>query len=66
MYRGPRVKYSLLFQISREIEFSLIDFQNIFKYKISSKSVQWEVSCCMRTDGRTDRHTYLMQYCESA
>jgi hypothetical protein len=26
------------------------------KYKISSKSVYWEQSCFMRTDGRTDVH----------
>jgi len=30
------------------------DYGKIFKYQISWKSVQWEPSCSMRTDGRTD------------
>jgi len=30
-------------------------FRKIFKYQISSKSVQWEPSYCMRTDGQTWR-----------
>jgi len=30
------------------------DFRKIHKYQISSKSVQWELSCSMRTDRRTD------------
>jgi len=35
----------------------LTDFKKILKYKISQKSVQWELNCSMRTDGRwTDRH----------
>jgi len=29
------------------------DFQKIFKYKISRKSVQWQPSCSIRTDGQT-------------
>jgi len=29
-------------------------FRKILKHKISWKSVQWETSCSMRTDGRTD------------
>ena len=30
-------------------------FRKILKYKILLKSVHWERSCSMRTDGRTDR-----------
>ena len=31
-------------------------FLKILKYQISFKSVQWEQSCSMRTDGQTDKH----------
>jgi len=34
----------------------LTDCLKIIKYQISWKSVSWEPSCSMRTDGRTDRH----------
>jgi len=37
-------------------------FRKILKYQISWKSVQWEASRSMRTDGRTDRQTF----CERA
>jgi hypothetical protein len=30
------------------------DFRRIFKYQISRQSVQWDRSCSVRTDGRTD------------
>jgi len=31
------------------------DVQKLLKYQISLKSVQWEPSCYMRTDGWTHR-----------
>jgi len=31
------------------------DFRKIVIYQISWRSIQWEPSCSMRTDGRTDR-----------
>jgi hypothetical protein len=40
-----------------KLEFSQRFLEKKLKYKISSKSVQWELSYCMRTDGRTDRQT---------
>ena len=41
-------------QISLKQNFST-DFRKIFKTKISWKSIHWDSSCSMRTDGRTDR-----------
>jgi hypothetical protein len=32
-------------------------FRKIIKHKISWKSIQWEPSCSMWTDGQTDRRT---------
>ena len=32
------------------------DYREILKYQILQKSVQWEQSCSMRTDVRTDGH----------
>jgi len=43
-------------------------FENMLKYQISCKSVHWEPSCSMRTDGWTDRHdeanSRFPQFCE--
>lgn len=54
------------------------DFRQLFKYEIWWKSVQWKMSCSLRTDGRTDdeansrssqslrprldRHQFVSQY----
>ena len=38
-------------------EFSRLIFENKFKFKVASRSVQWEPSCSMRTYRRTDRQT---------
>jgi len=43
-------------QISLKQNFST-DFRKIFKSKISWKSIHWDSSCSMRTDGRTDGRT---------
>ena len=43
--------------------------EKTLKYKILWKSVQWEPSCSMRTDGWTDRldesNSHFYQFCES-
>ena len=41
-------------QILMKLEFSGQIFENMLKYQILSKSFQWEPSCSMRTDGRTE------------
>jgi len=49
-------------------------FRKVLKYQISSKSVQWELSCFTRTYRRTDRQTdrhddancRFSQFCERA
>jgi hypothetical protein len=51
---GLRVKYSLFLWDFSEIWIFSTDVQEILKYHISGKSVQWEPSCSTRTIGRTD------------
>ena len=51
MYIGLHVKYPLL--VSHFIE----SFRKILEYKILWKSVKWEPSRPMQTEGRTDRQT---------
>jgi len=53
---GLQVKYPLFLFDFIETLFFWTDFWKIRKYQISWKTVQWEPSCSMRTDGLTDRH----------
>jgi len=41
-----------------KLEFSLQIFLKVLKYQISWKSVWWEPSCSMQTDGHMDRQTW--------
>jgi hypothetical protein len=56
MYFCLNVKYPLLLPAFNETWIFPTVFQKILKYQISWKSVQWEPSCSMGTDGRTDRY----------
>jgi hypothetical protein len=51
------VKYPLFLSDFNETRISSTDFRKTLKYQISWKSVQWERSCSMRTDRRTDGQT---------
>ena len=74
MYIGSHVKCPLfLFDFNETWSFSM-DLCEILKYQISWKTVRWEPSSSMRTDGRTDgptdRHdeanSRFSQFCECA
>jgi hypothetical protein len=54
MWKCFHLKYPLFLSDFNETWIFSTDFRKELKYKISSKSVQAEPSCSMRTDGRTD------------
>jgi hypothetical protein len=62
-YAGLRVKYPLFLSRFNEAWIFSTDFRRILLYQISWKSVQWEPSCSMRTDGRTDRRDEAVFVC---
>ena len=57
MYTGLHGKFPLFFADFNEALTFSKDFHKTLKNQISLKSVLWEPSSSMRTDGRTDRHT---------
>ena len=57
MSKRRHVKYTLFLSGFNETLILLKDFWKKLKYQVSSKSVQWEPSCSIRTDGRTDAWT---------
>jgi len=52
---GLQVKYLLFLSDLNETQIFLTDFQKIFEYQISSKSVPWKLSCSMWMDGQMDK-----------
>ena len=55
VYKEFYVKYPLLLSHFSETLIFWIYFGNMLTFRISWKSVQWEPSCSLRADGRTDR-----------
>ena len=56
MYIGLHVKYRIFLSDFNETRIFTADFRKILKYQFSWKSVHWEPSCSMRTDGQKDIH----------
>ena len=54
MYIGLHVTHPLFLSDLDESRIFSTDFRNVLKNKISLKSVNWEPSCSMWVDGRTD------------
>ena len=50
---GFHMHYTFIFSDFSEIWIFFADFRKIFKYQTQRKSVQWQQSCSMRTEGQT-------------
>jgi len=55
MYSALHVKHPLFLTDFKETRIFSKDFRKVHKHQISCRSVQWEPSCLMRTDGQTWR-----------
>jgi hypothetical protein len=62
MYRSLYVKYLLFLpDFNQTSGFSSV-FGKMLKYQISRKFVQWEPSCSMQTDDRTDMTSLIVAF----
>jgi hypothetical protein len=62
MYVGLHVKYWLFLPDFNETLILPTDFRKILKYQISQKSVQWEQSFSLLTDGRADMTKLIVAF----
>jgi hypothetical protein len=62
MYIGLHVKYPLFLSDNNKTWIFSADFRKVLKYQISRKSVQWEQSCSMRPDRRTDMTKLIVAF----
>jgi hypothetical protein len=60
-YVGLHAKYTLFLSFFNATLIFLTDFLKMLKYTIAWKSVQWELTCLMRTDRQTWRNTQRRQ-----
>ena len=61
VYRSSCKVSANLVRFYRNLNFSTY-FRELLKHNISWKSVQWEPSCSMRTDGRTDMTKLIVAF----
>jgi len=59
---GLHVKYPLFLSVCNEMWTLPTDFRKILKYQVLLKSVQWEPSCSMRKNSRSDMTKLILRF----
>ena len=62
LYIAVHIQYPVFSSDFDETWISLIKFREIFNYQILWKSVEWEPSCSVRTDRRTDMTKLIVAF----
>jgi len=66
MHIGFQVKYPLFLSYFNGSGILRTAFLKTPKYQMSWKSVQWEPSCSLGTDGHDEANSRFSQFCERA